>query len=171
MRLSLVALTVLALSACNSNSQEETQAVAAEKPNQAHQLENQLKPAPKQLVTTEKPIRAENMKMTATAESIAQGYKQIHELTADKSCDTTQQCQVVAVGSRACGGANEYLVFSTKSADAEQVKAMAKELTAQEQQFNLNTGAVSICEHLMRPSTQCQESQCVKIQGSSSSAY
>ncbi|WP_105200384.1 hypothetical protein [Pseudoalteromonas sp. T1lg10] len=171
MRLSFIAIAVLALSACNNSSQAETQTLAAEQPNQAQQLDNQLKPAPKQLVTTKNPIRVENMQMTATPESIAQGYKQIHELTADKSCDSTEQCQVVAVGSRACGGANEYLVFSTKTADAAQVKALAEEITVQERQFNLKTGAVSICEHLMRPSTQCQQSQCVKIQGSSSSVY
>ncbi|WP_105189508.1 hypothetical protein [Pseudoalteromonas sp. T1lg48] len=171
MRLSFIAIAALALSACNSNSPKDTQAVAANDTTQPPQLETQLKPTPKQLAVAEQSVRVENPNITATKESIAQGYRQIHELTADKSCDTSQQCQVVAVGSRACGGANEYLVFSTKTADAEQVKALAEAITVQERQFNLKTGAVSICEHLMRPSTQCQQSQCVKIQGSSSSVY
>ncbi|MBS3799187.1 MULTISPECIES: hypothetical protein [unclassified Pseudoalteromonas] len=171
MRLTLIAAAVLALSACNSNSQQETQAVAASETTQAQQPKTQLKPTPKQLVVADQGVRVENPNITATNESIAQGYRRIHELTADKTCDTSQQCQVVAVGSRACGGANEYVVFSTKTADAEQVKALAEEITVQERQFNLKTGAVSICEHLMRPSTQCQQSQCVRIQGSSSSVY
>ncbi|MEO2281945.1 hypothetical protein [Pseudoalteromonas pernae] len=173
MRLTLIAIATLALSACNNT--EETKADATQYAEPQKVEIGSPKPAPKltenQQSVRDKKLEMGDIEVTATAESIRAGYKNIHDLTEDKSCDTSEQCKVLAVGSRACGGANEYVVYSTKTTDSAKVEQLAETLTAQEHQYNLTSGMVSICQHLIRPATQCQESQCVKIAGSSTSVY
>ncbi|WP_462156761.1 hypothetical protein [Pseudoalteromonas sp. GB56] len=171
MRLTLIAVATLALSACNNTEETNTETTQYTEPKKAEV--GSTKSVPKaveaQKITRDKVGNIGNIEVTA--ESIRAGYKNIHELTQDKSCDTSEQCKVLAVGSRACGGANEYVVYSTKTTEAAQVEQLAQKLTAQEHQYNLTSGMMSICQHLVRPATQCQESQCVKVSGSSNSVY
>ena len=181
MRLTLIALSTLALSACNNTEPSQTQLVQSGDNETTQTVESTKAELGDTKKVSEKTLEKNNIRslnpdlgnleITATAESIRAGYKAIHELTDDKSCDTSEQCKVLAVGSRACGGPNEYLVYSTHTTDVETVEQLAEKLTAQESQYNAISGMVSICQHLTRPATQCQQSQCVKISGSSASVY
>ncbi|MFY8275263.1 hypothetical protein AAEU32_14140 [Pseudoalteromonas sp. SSDWG2] len=181
MRLTVIALATLALSACNNTEESETEQVAQANVQAAEntQLQNNkldaIKPAPQNVESPEaqRIQQAVTQPITANAskESILAGYQTLRQLTEDKSCDNSMQCKVVAVGSRACGGPNDYIVYSSKTADANEVQKLADQITASEAQFNAATGMVSICEHLSRPATQCQQNQCTKVMGSAQSVY
>lgn len=92
-------------------------------------------------------------------------------ITKDKECDTTTQCQVLPVGSRACGGPSDYVIFSTKTADPEKVKELADKLTHAEAAYNAKNQMVSICQHLTVPATQCVNNKCVKLEHSNQATY
>lgn len=131
--------------------------------------------------TTAKPVGQANagqlveVKSTDDAapskEKVHDLHQQLSQKTADTTCDSSAQCKVLAVGSRACGGPSKHIIYSTKNVDEAEVKQLAKQLTASEKQFNAETGMVSICQHLSAPSTQCIENKCAKIAGNGTSVY
>ena len=106
-----------------------------------------------------------------SVEDITTAKTQLNTLIADTSCDTSMQCKVIAVGSRACGGPSSFEVYSTKTAKDEQVKTLSKTITELESNFNAQKGMMSICQHLTTPSTQCVENKCVKLEGSAVSVF
>ncbi|WP_288988075.1 hypothetical protein, partial [uncultured Pseudoalteromonas sp.] len=95
----------------------------------------------------------------------------LNSLIADKQCSTSSQCKVNAVGSRACGGPSDYIVYSTQSAPQKQVSALSDTITQLESTYNAQKGMMSICQHLTAPSTQCVENKCVKLEGSAVSVF
>lgn len=98
-------------------------------------------------------------------------HDQLKTLTQDLSCDNSTQCQVEAVGSRACGGPSSYLVYSSKSAATETVKQVTTKITQYESTYNAKNNMVSICQHLTRPAAQCVASKCVKLENSSQETF
>ncbi|KAF7767469.1 hypothetical protein PCIT_a4353 [Pseudoalteromonas citrea] len=107
----------------------------------------------------------------APKNTLSAARNKLKDMTKDKGCDTSMQCQVIAVGSRACGGPSSYVTFSTRSADVQTVKKLADSITVLESQYNAKNRMVSICQHLTQPSTQCVENKCVKIQGNAQATY
>jgi len=145
-------------------------------------------PAEKESVTTAEVIKPKQLKETTqtksdveelsnssvkavSVEDITTAKTQLNTLIADTSCDTSMQCKVIAVGSRACGGSSSFEVYSTKTAKDEQVKTLSKTITELESNFNAQKGMMSICQHLTTPSTQCVENKCVKLEGSAVSVF
>lgn len=104
-------------------------------------------------------------------EDIRAAKTELNTLIADTQCDTSTQCRVNAVGSRACGGPSSFIVYSTKSVSEEQVTALSDKVTKLESNYNAQKGMMSICQHLTTPSTQCVENKCVKLEGSAVSAF
>jgi hypothetical protein len=104
-------------------------------------------------------------------DDIKTAKKELNTLIADNQCDTSEQCKVSAVGSRACGGPSGYIVYSTKTASEEQVTALSKKITTFESNYNAQKGMMSICQHLTTPSTRCVENKCVKLEGSAVSVF
>ena len=96
---------------------------------------------------------------------------ELNTLIANTQCDTTAQCKVMPVGSKACGGPSDYVVYSTKSAKEGQVSSLAKQITTLEKAYNTQNEMMSTCQHLTSPSTQCVENKCVKLEGSAVSVF
>ena len=115
----------------------------------------QLKPAPTTLTKNSQAVAIGDKNKAVSREAIQAAHTQLKTLTEDLSCDTSAQCKVLPLGSRACGGPSSYLVFSTKNNDSQKVEQAAKHITTLESQFNAQTGMVSICQHLTAPATQC----------------
>lgn len=80
--------------------------------------------------------------------------------SADLSCTKTTDCVVIALGSKACGGPNGFLVASTKNATIRQIRALAKQSEALEAGFNLRYGIVSNCMVAAQPSPSCVAKVC-----------
>ncbi|MGO3300861.1 MAG: hypothetical protein ACTILD_09190, partial [Pseudoalteromonas sp.] len=131
---------------------------------------NSLTPADNEV---EKPINTKitpQSKTSVSKESIQQTRKQLNAQI-DTRCDSSTQCQVLPVGNRACGGPSSYIVYSNKTTNLQKIEQLADKVTAQESQFNAQTGMMSICQHLSAPSAQCVENKCVEIEGDAKSVY
>ena len=80
----------------------------------------------------------------------------------ENQCTTSADCATAAVGSRACGGPNSYVVYSTMSSNAENIRSLAQLTTRLEQQYNQENSIMSICSMVMPPTAVCdQSSKCV----------
>ncbi|BBN80048.1 hypothetical protein PA25_00330 [Pseudoalteromonas sp. A25] len=171
-KLSQALILSICLAGCNQvSSQNSSQTQPSKEENKAQPLA--AAPANKELHSPG--VKAEKLPQPildkVSAEDIKQLHSQLKALTQDVTCDTTMQCQVEAVGSRACGGPSSYIVYSNKSADSEAVKKLASKITHYESSYNAQNRLVSICQHLTRPSAQCVENKCVKLTNTSQETF
>lgn len=169
MRTPLLAILLpLCLTACLDKTPTETQQVTITSETEAPKQELQKLKENTQL--------QENTKNNVIAESVSiddikTAKAELNTLITDTQCDTSTQCRISAVGSRACGGPSSFVVYSTKSASEKQVAALSDKITKLESSYNSQKGMMSICQHLTTPSTQCVENKCVKLEGSAVSAF
>ena len=169
MRTPLLAILLpLCLTACLDKTPTETQQVTITSETETPKQELQKLKENTQL--------QENTKNNVIAESVSiddikTAKAELNMLITDTQCDTSTQCRISAVGSRACGGRSSFIVYSTKSASEKQVAALSDKITKLESSYNSQKGMMSICQHLTTPSTQCVENKCVKLEGSAVSAF
>jgi len=94
--------------------------------------------------------------------------KQLHQrmqrLTEDKSCRETAECKVLAVGSRPCGGPEQYLAYSAINTDEKLLAITNDRYTKLKQQQQQRLGLRSTCQMLPEPLAQCKLRQCSLVQ-------
>lgn len=86
---------------------------------------------------------------------------QIQAEAGNAACDSTQQCQTIAIGAKACGGPESYLAWSSKDNDGKKLKALAQahaEASRKQQQAD---GMMSTCSIVTDPGAICQAGRCV----------
>ncbi|RJE77357.1 hypothetical protein BGP78_08385 [Pseudoalteromonas sp. MSK9-3] len=85
----------------------------------------------------------------------------LSELIEDTSCSASFQCKVLSVGERAaCGGPSQYLVYSNKSVDEEQVEKLAEQVTVKERIINQEQAQVDVCKQVLPIQALCINNQC-----------
>ncbi|KZN63218.1 hypothetical protein N473_17475 [Pseudoalteromonas luteoviolacea CPMOR-1] len=88
----------------------------------------------------------------------------LEQIIADKGCDASFQCKVIAVGERlTCGGPSRYLVYSSRNVNEEDVERAAKAVTLTEQSENQNKIASEICEPVLPVQALCISNKCQSI--------
>ncbi|MFO1250660.1 hypothetical protein [Inhella sp.] len=70
-------------------------------------------------------------------------------------CTETAQCRTLAVGSRACGGPEQYLPYSTLTAKPERLEQLAEAHRAARRAENQASGRLGTCIALMDPGARC----------------
>ena len=85
---------------------------------------------------------------------------QIENFVADTSCSETSQCRAIELGSKPCGGAWEYLIYSDATVDPADVEAMVSDHNQLESRLNLKHGFVSDCSLPEIPTLECREERC-----------
>jgi hypothetical protein len=140
---------------------------------------NELKEAPPATLTENKPVHSQVMPQqhaethlkNVSIDDIKTAKAELNALVANNQCDTSEQCKIEPVGSRACGGPSGFTVYSTKTSNAADVIALSKTITSLERSYNSQNDMMSICQHLTSPSTQCVKNKCVKLEGSAVNAF
>lgn len=80
---------------------------------------------------------------------------------ADKTCETVADCTVLALGSRACGGPEKYLVVSKLNANFDLIQTLAGRSESLENAFNERYGVMSICSMALEKEAQCIAHLCM----------
>lgn len=93
--------------------------------------------------------------------------QQIKAEIGSAACDTSAQCRSLPVGSRACGGPESYLPYSTKVSDAAKLQRLASQDSAARKEQDTRAGMVSTCQMIMDPGATCSAGRCVAASGSS----
>ena len=77
------------------------------------------------------------------------------------ACDSTQQCQTIAIGAKACGGPERYLAWSSKDYDGKKLKALAQAQAEASRKQQQADGMMSTCSIVTDPGATCQAGRCV----------
>lgn len=93
--------------------------------------------------------------------STAELWKQIQSASADLRCDNSSQCHSMGVGAKACGGPENYLAWSSKNSDGEQLKRLVEQHAAARRADDQKQGMMSTCSVVSDPGASCRAGVCV----------
>lgn len=85
---------------------------------------------------------------------------EIVRLIGPAACANLVHCRAVALGSRPCGGAAEYLPYSSFGTNRELIEAKAFEYTLLYEEVEARQTAVGACAVLPEPRLQCIDRHC-----------
>jgi len=99
--------------------------------------------------------------VTIGADNTARLWQQIQSANADTSCDGDSQCHSLGVGSKACGGPERYLAWSSKHSDGAALQALAQQHSAARRADDARAGMMSTCSVVSDPGAVCRAGRCV----------
>ena len=99
----------------------------------------------------------------APAATPAPLLQQLHAQIGDAACDNSAQCRTLAVGSKACGGPEQYLPWSTKRTDGVTLGKLAEEYAAARNIENAKSDLMSTCDLITDPGATCQQQRCMLL--------
>ena len=79
-------------------------------------------------------------------------------------CNSAAQCRTAAVGSRACGGPRDYIVYCAQSTDSAALFRKLDAVAAAEREYNQRYNLVSTCEFRMPPNVALVAGSCLQTQ-------
>jgi len=94
-------------------------------------------------------------------EATARLWQQIQSANADTSCDGDSQCHSLGVGSKACGGPERYLAWSSKRSDGAALQALVRQHSAARRADDARAAMMSTCSVVSDPGAVCRAGRCV----------
>ena len=92
--------------------------------------------------------------------------QQLVQAIGSPRCQQDSQCRAVAIGHKACGGPEGYLVWSEATAAPERIAALAAQYTAARRAEVTRSGMVSDCKMQLPPAARCSaQGLCVAQEG------
>jgi hypothetical protein len=88
-------------------------------------------------------------------------WKKIQAANSDLRCDDNSQCHSLGVGSKACGGPENYIAWSGKNSDGAQLKALVEQHSAARRADDKRLGMMSTCSVVSDPGASCRAGTCV----------
>lgn len=87
-------------------------------------------------------------------------WQQIQTANADTACDSDSQCHSLGAGSKACGGPERYLAWSSKHSDGARLKALVEQHSAARRADDTRAGMMSTCSMVSDPGATCRAGRC-----------
>ena len=85
------------------------------------------------------------------ASQLAEMDKMIRSMVGTAQASSYQQCRLLAVGSRSCGGPEYYIAYSTESVDEATLLKLAEDYAELKQAVDAEQNIVGTCEVLPEP--------------------
>lgn len=109
------------------------------------------------------PVTPQAAQPAASAPPSTNTLAQITGLIGKAACTSDQQCQVLPVGARPCGGPASYLAWSTAATSGADLQALADRYRSEQQAGNARSGMVSDCRAIAPPAAACRAGACQLI--------
>ena len=91
-------------------------------------------------------------------------YQRMQRLTADKNCQETAECKLLPVGNKACGGPEQYLLYSSQQTDEKLLAITNDRYSKLKKQQQQRLGMYTTCQMVIEPVAQCRQRQCVILE-------
>lgn len=97
------------------------------------------------------------------AEAAADLRARIAAMTVNARCNNIVNCRVIGLGSRPCGGPEEYLAYSIWDTKVDEIGSLAAEYKFLREELHSTSGQAGSCEVLAEPAINCVNARCVKV--------
>ncbi|KRB86962.1 hypothetical protein [Noviherbaspirillum sp. Root189] len=78
----------------------------------------------------------------------------------DASAQSLEQCRVLPVGAKACGGPQTFVIYSTVDSDERKLQELARQYAEAEEKFNRVAHVMSTCSYVIPPEVRIQNGKC-----------
>ena len=89
---------------------------------------------------------------------------EILQMVGDAPCANVVHCRLLALGSRPCGGADEYLAYSSRTTDTTMLENKALEYSLIQEDLQAVKGVAGVCTVLPEPQLACIRGHC-RVEG------
>lgn len=86
--------------------------------------------------------------------------KLIHNLNDDLSCSQDSDCEVLGLGSRPCGGPEDFLIVSAGNENYNEILTLTDELEQKARDQNIRNNVAGTCEAYIEPVVRCVSNVC-----------
>jgi hypothetical protein len=93
-------------------------------------------------------------------EALVALHQQIIDLIGEPRCENIVHCRLLVLGSRPCGGAAEYLAYSSIVGRRDVLEAKAYEYGFLQEEVNRARAVSGTCEVLTQPRVACVNGRC-----------
>ena len=97
------------------------------------------------------------------AEAAAGLRERITVLIDDARCNNLVNCRVIGLGSRPCGGPEEYVAYSIWKTMVDEIGSLAAEYNFLREELGSAGGEAGICVVLPEPAVNCVNARCVTV--------
>lgn len=87
-------------------------------------------------------------------------WQKIQAANTDLGCDNNSQCHSIGVGSKACGGPENFIAWSSRNSDGAQLKALVAQHSAARRDEDQRRGMMSTCSVISDPGATCRAGVC-----------
>lgn len=108
---------------------------------------------------------ADSVAAPVSAESGSDTLAQIRARIGKAECTSDNQCQVLPIGARPCGGPASYLAWSNAKGDGAELQALAERHRNEQRAQNTRSGMISDCRAIAPPAAQCRAGSCQLASG------
>jgi len=98
--------------------------------------------------------------VSAPATTNGSTLAQITALIGKAECGSDQQCQVLPLGARPCGGPASYAAWSSAKTSGNELQALAARYRSEQQGANTRSGMMSDCRAIAPPAAVCKAGSC-----------
>jgi hypothetical protein len=88
-------------------------------------------------------------------------WQKIQAANANLSCDNGSQCHSLGIGSKACGGPENYIAWSSRNSDGAQLKTLVAQHATARREDDKRQGMMSTCTVVSDPGASCRAGLCV----------
>jgi hypothetical protein len=88
---------------------------------------------------------------------------QIQAEIGNAACSSNEQCHTLALGSKACGGAERYLAWSTKDGKGDRLVRLAEDYAAARRAEDERDDMMSTCQMVIDPGAVCRQQRCILL--------
>jgi hypothetical protein len=104
--------------------------------------------------------KEESLTPTTDDQKLEQLGKEIQEFAKNKACSNGDDCKVMAMGSKACGGPTSYIIYALSKTDEKQLADKVKQYTDFQKELNIKYNRTSDCLFLAPPTVDCLNGVC-----------
>ena len=126
--------------------------------------EEQAPSASSSLNTEQTEATEQQQPVVLTAERLREMSLEVRGMVPSPEADNPNQCQLVPMGHKPCGGPERYLLYSTKTLNGDEEQAFLTKLQQYNKlsrQFKQDAGMVSDCQVLPEPGVIVRQGFCV----------
>jgi hypothetical protein len=93
-------------------------------------------------------------------QKLSQMGKDIEEFAKNKACTNGDGCRTMPMGTKACGGPTNYVIYSLSKTDEKQLAEKVKQYTDFQKELNVKYNRTSDCLFLSPPTVDCLNGVC-----------
>jgi len=108
--------------------------------------------------------RADAQQPSGDAAQLKQLRGEILQLIGDAPCANVVHCRLLPLGTRPCGGADEYMAYSSRTADPTTLENKALEYTLIQEDVQRAKSVIGVCTVLPEPQLACVDGRC-RVEG------